>query len=402
VAELRAVTRRLDRDLDLLAVAGRAGLLVVRDGIGLAGRGEAARIPAARAIDALAAIEVDDEVGRPGCGAVAFGALPFVADPATDLIVPEVIVGRAEDGTRWVTSVGPAAAAAGSTPPAPPSPDPPATTEPSSFTVGPGRPPREWTDAVARATKRIRDGELDKVVLAREVRVEADEPFDVSTVLTRLRTAYPDCFITSIEGFVGASPELLVSRQGDIVRAHPMAGTTARRGDPQADARAASALFASPTYRREHQVTIDVVHDTLLPFCSYVDYEPEPSVVALANVQHLATRVEGRLSHPPASVLELVEALHPTPAVCGRPRAEALALIAELEGFDRGRYGGTVGLVDAAGNGTWAVAIRCAQIDGASARVFAGNGIVGDSDPDTELAETRAKFQAMLTALVRP
>ena len=145
-----------------------------------------------------------------------------------------------------------------------------------------------------------------------------------------------------------------------------------------------------------------MVHDTLLPFCSYVDYEPEPSVVALANVQHLATRVEGRLSQPPASVLELVHALHPTPAVCGRPRERALALIEELEGFERGRYGGAVGWVDAAGNGTWAVAIRCAQIDGTSARVFAGNGIVGDSDPDTELAETRAKFQAMLNALVRP
>jgi menaquinone-specific isochorismate synthase len=397
VADLRAVTRRLDRDVDLLAVAGRSGPLVVRDGIGLAGRGEAARFPAAGALDALAAIEVDDEVGRPGCGAVAFGARPFLPDAAAELIVPGTVVGRAEDGTRWVTAIGPAGSA-----PQLPDVEAPATVEPSTFAVRPGRPPSEWTDAVGRATKRIRDGELDKVVLAREVLVDADAPFDVSIILTRLRTAYPDCFLTSIDGFVGASPELLVSRHGDIVRAHPMAGTTARRGDPQADARAASALFASPTYRHEHQVTIDVVHDTLLPFCSYVDYEPEPSVVALANVQHLATRVEGRLSHPAASVLELVEALHPTPAVCGRPRAEALAVIAELEGFDRARYGGTVGWVDAAGNGTWAVAIRCAQIDGPSARVFAGNGIVGDSDPDTELAETRAKLQAMLTALIRP
>jgi menaquinone-specific isochorismate synthase len=402
VVELRATTRRLDRDVDLLAVAGRSGQLIVRDGIGLAGRGEAARFPASGALAALAAIEVDDEVGRAGCGAVAFGALPFLPDAAAELIVPATVVGRAEDGTRWVTSVHATEPAGGGAAPELPEAEAPATVEPSTFAVRPGRPPDEWTDAVARATKRIRDGELDKVVLAREVLVDADAPFDVSTILTRLRTAYPDCFITSIDGFVGASPELLVSRQGDIVRAHPMAGTTARRGDPQADARAASALFASSTYRHEHQVTIDVVHDTLLPFCSYVDYEPEPSVVALANVQHLATRVEGRLSHPPASVLELVGALHPTPAVCGRPRAEALALIGELEGFDRARYGGTVGWVDASGNGTWAVAIRCAQIDGASARVFAGNGIVGDSDPDTELAETRAKLQAMLTALIRP
>ncbi len=144
------------------------------------------------------------------------------------------------------------------------------------------------------------------------------------------------------------------------------------------------------------------MHETLLAFSSYVDYEPEPSVVPLANVIHLATQVEGRLSHPPASVLELVEALHPTPAICGRPVDAALALIAELEHLDRGPYAGAVGWVDAAGNGAFAVAIRGAVIDGPVARVIAGNGIVGDSDPPTELIETRAKLQAMLNAIVRP
>ena len=265
-------------------------------------------------------------------------------------------------------------------------------------TCVPRRPPAEWCDAVAAATARIRAGELDKVVLAREVvvtrrRADLGRPAcsDGSDRATRSASS------TAVDGFVGASPELLVGRRDDVVTAQPMAGTTARRGDPEVDAAAAAALFGSATYRHEHQVTIDMVHDTLLRFSSYIDYEPEPSVVALANVQHLATRVEGRLSHPPASVLELVQALHPTPAVCGRPRERALAVIAELEGFDRGPYGGAVGWVDAAGNGTWAVAIRCARIDGATAHVYAGNGIVGDSDPATELAETRAKFQAMLT-----
>jgi isochorismate synthase EntC len=181
-----------------------------------------------------------------------------------------------------------------------------------------------------------------------------------------------------------------------------MAGTAPRRGDPAADARLAANLLSSPTYRHEHQVTIDAVHDGLLAFSSYVDYEPEPSVVALANVAHLATSVEGRLSHPPASVLELVEALHPTPAVCGRPRDRALAVIGELEGLDRGHYAGAVGWVDAAGNGQWAVGIRGADIHGNVARLVGGNGIVGDSDPPTELIETRAKLQAMLAAIVRP
>ena len=239
-------------------------------------------------------------------------------------------------------------------------------------------------------------------MLARELVVTADQPIPIADVLLGLRRSYPGCFVFSVDGFVGATPELLVSRHGDIVRAQPMAGTAPRRGDPKADARLAAELLASPVYRHEHEVTIDMVHDTLLPFCSYLDDEAEPSVVPLANVQHLATTVEGRLSHPPASVLELVAVLHPTPAVCGRPREAALALIAEIEGLDRGLYAGTVGWVDAHGNGQWAVSIRCAQIREATARLYGGNGIVADSDPVSELAETRSKLQAMLTAIVRP
>ena len=183
-----------------------------------------------------------------------------------------------------------------------------------------------------------------------------------------------------------------------------MAGTAPRGGDPATDARLAASLLASPTYRHEHQITIDMVYDTLIPWCSYLDYEPEPSVVGVANVQHLATMVEGRLSQPAPSVLELVAALHPTPAVNGWPRDEARAWIEANEGFDRGRYAGTVGWVDARGNGTFAVSIRCADIDGTTARLVAGNGIVADSDPDTELAETQVKLQALLSAdsLTRP
>lgn len=405
-ADLIARTARLDHDVDLLAVAGADGVLFSRNRVGFGGRGVACRVPRALVAATLAAIRVDDPIGQAGTGPVAFGALPFLPGADADLVVPSLVVGRDLDGTRWVTSVAPAddapvdpvaaleALLAGE--PAGPQPGP------SAFEVRSSRPPEAWTDAVATATGRIRAGALDKVVLAREVVVTADAPIPVATVLTRLAQAYPDCFLYLVDGFCGASPELLVGRSGDVVRAQPMAGTAPRRGDPAADARLAASLFASPTYRQEHQVTIDAVHDGLLAFSSYVDYEPEPSVVALANVQHLATSVEGRLSHPPASILELVDALHPTPAVCGRPRQAALDVIAELEALDRGRYAGAVGWVDAAGNGQFAVSIRGASIDGAEARVVAGNGIVGDSDPPTELIETRAKLQAMLAAIVRP
>lgn len=390
---MRAITRRLDTDVDLL---GAGDLLFERSRLGLAGRGVAARVPFDEADAFLAAIDVEDDVGLPGCGPVAFGALPFEPGASCALVIPEEVWGRADDGTRWHTHI------------------PLEGTQkrldlsgisrerPSQFRVEPSRSPESWCELVEDATKVMADGPLRKVVLAREVVVTADAAFDRWTVLERLRTTYPGCHLYSVEGFVGASPELLVSRAGDIVRSHPMAGTAARGGDPASDARLAATLLASTKDREEHQITIDMVHDTLLNWCSYVDYEAEPSIVPVANVQHLATLVEGRLSQPAPSVLELVRALHPTPAVCGTPRDAALAFIREREGFDRDRYAGAVGWVDGRGNGSWAVSVRCAALDGATARVYAGNGIVAESDAQSELAETRAKLQAMLSALVRP
>jgi menaquinone-specific isochorismate synthase len=417
-----ARTRRLDADVDLLAFAGDDGFVFDTGRAGLAGRGRAlvldwpAGDPAAAARQvarALAAVAVDDEVGAPGTGAVAFGALPFVPGGPARLVVPETIVGRSGDGTRWITAVTEHGA------PVPGGgtghlPDPAAPTagdlrgpraarlQPQRYTVTAAHPPERWCDLVERATKAMAGGALDKVVLARQVEVATDRPLDRYAVLDRLRTAFPGCHVVGIGGFVAASPELLVSVSGDVVRSHPMAGTAPRGGDPARDQRLAAGLLASPVYRHEHQVTIDAVHDTLLGWCSYVDYEAEPSVVSVANLQHLATLVEGRLSRPTPSVLDLVAALHPTPAVAGRPLDRAVRWIAEHEGIDRGRYAGTAGWVDGAGNGAWAVSVRCAELDGASARLWAGNGIVAGSDPQAELAETRVKLQAMLSALVRP
>jgi menaquinone-specific isochorismate synthase len=405
---LLARTRRLDADVDLLGFAGGDGVLFERGRSGLAGRGCAARLPwpggdpaaAARTVaEALAGIEVEDEVRLPGCGPVAFGTLPFTPGASSELVVPAVVAGRADDGTRWITTIGDPAPGAGH-------PDLEAEVEPLAavqrFTVAAQRDPEDWCALVERATKAMAGGTLHKVVLARRIDIAADRPIDRLAVLERLRSAYPGCHIVSVTGFVAASPELLVSVAGDIVRSHPMAGTAPRGGDPTTDQRLAASLLASTKDRQEHQITIDMVHDTLLPWCSYLDYEAEPSVVAVANVQHLATMVEGRLSQPAPSVLELVAALHPTPAVAGWPRDEAVAWITEHEGFDRRRYAGTAGWVDSAGNGTWAVSVRCAEIEGSEARVWAGNGIVADSDPSTELAETRSKLQALLSAIVRP
>lgn len=428
---LAARCRRLDdADLadDLVAVAGAAGTLWEAQRVSLAGRGVAARVavdrssaPAAGAsvAEALAAIHVVDEVDAPGSGPVALGALPFDPTAPGDLVVPEVVVGRAEDGRRWVTTVLPAdatptdhdeavarlaaevraGAGAGRSLAGFIAGEP---TQPGAMEVRSTRTPAEWCASLAAARDELRDGAADKVVLARQVVVTADAPIPVDAVLRHLRSTFPASLRWSVDGFVGASPELLVARTDDVVRCHPMAGTAPRAGDPEADARLAAALSASEKNRVEHRHTIDLVHETLLPYCSYLDEEAEPSIVAMANVQHLATRLEGRLSQPAASVLELVGALHPTPAVCGRPRQAAMDLIARHEGLERDRYAGPVGWVDRAGNGAWAVGIRCAQIDGPVARVVAGVGVVADSDPGMELAETRAKMQALLAAIVRP
>lgn len=401
----RATTRHLDADIDLLDVGGEAGVVFERGTDGLAGHGEALRIEVdgcrpealASVTEALAAIEVDDDVDRPGTGPVAFAALPFDAARPATFVVPSLVVGRSADGAKWVTRVGDVPDDAALT-----SADGEPAARARRFEVTAVQDPDWWMDSVRGATKRIAEGAFEKVVLAREVRVTADAPIPRHLLLGRLRRAFPGCFSFAVGSMVGASPELLVSRAGDTVYAHPMAGTAPRGGDPTTDAELAAALLASTKDRAEHQITIDMVWETLLPFCSYVDSEPEPSVVAVANVQHLASIVEGRLSHPPASVLELVSALHPTPAVAGWPVAPALAHLRAHEDLARDTYAGAVGWVDARGNGTWAVGIRSAIVDGVTARLFAGVGVVADSDPEAELAETDAKFQAVLSAILRP
>lgn len=391
---MKAVTRPLDAPVDLNDVARGDGVLFVRDGVGFAGRGEAARAPAEFAVELLRSIDHD---GPDDCGPVALGCVPFRPGAAAELVVPATIVRKRPDGSVWITSVdGAASDALG--PAAPPQPGA------HSFHIEPLTPIATYLAAVEAVRDAVRAGELVKAVVARDVLVTSDAPIDVHGVLLRLRAAFGSSYRYSIDGFIGASPELLVAVDGPTVRSHPLAGTAPRTGDPATDDRLAAELLASTKNQIEHRVVIDMVHDTLLPWCSYLDWEPEPGVVRVANVQHLGTSIEGRLSQPQPSVIELVRALSPTPALGGHPRDAALELLAKVEGLDRGRYGGAVGWVDAAGNGAWAVAIRCAELsaDRTRARLFAGGGIVGDSEPLAELAETQAKLQAMLSAIVRP
>ena len=396
---MRAHTVPLTRDLDLNDVARGDGYLFVRDGVGIAGRGVAARVPLQDVPAALASIDHVDEVG--GVHPVALGVVPFEPGTPCELVIPAVLVGKAADGRRWVTTItgdglddSPADLTGGTRP----------TPRAQAFTVGPLTPVDRYLAAVTAARDAVRDGRLTKAVIAREVTVSSPEPIDVHAVLLRLKAMFGRSHRYSVDGFIGASPELLVEVRGNEVRSHPLAGTTPRTGDPDTDRRAAAELLASEKNQIEHRVVIDMIHDTLLPWCSYLDWEPEPSIVTVANVQHLGTAMEGHLSDPRPNVLELVAALSPTPALGGFPRADALALIAATEGFTRGRYGGAVGWVDATGDGTWAVAIRCAELspDRCSARLVAGGGIVAESEPLAELAETQAKLQAMLSAIVRP
>jgi len=392
---VHARTTSLERDVDLNDIARGDGYLFVRDGIGLAGRQVAARVDPSEALDVLRTIDHDDE-SNGEAGPIAFGSLPFLESDGGYLVIPHVVVRKTESGRTWLTTIGDA-----NIDDLLPLSRPTPTS--SRFVVEPVRPVERYRSAVEAARDAVRRGDLVKAVIARELMVTSEDPIDVHAVLLRLRASFGSSYRYSFDGLIGASPELLVSISDDMVRSHPLAGTTPRTGDPEIDAELGRALVDSVKDQIEHRVVIDVVHDTLLPYCSYLDWEPEPSLVPVANVQHLGTLVEGRLGEPRPDSLSLARRLCPTPALGGHPRDEALQLIEKVEGFPRGRYGGAVGWVDASGNGVWAVTIRCAEFsdDRRRARLVAGGGIVADSDPDAELAETQAKFQAMLSAIVR-
>jgi isochorismate synthase len=390
---LSAVT---DQQIDLNDFACNDGYLFVRDGVGVAGQGVAKRVDRSQIGATLSAISDDNQSGIDEAGPIAIGCIPFDSSKPHEFVIPKVVVGKTTAGQHWVTTIDDAEFGFGA----------PGDIRPfaASFTVNPGVTVDQYLEAVRLTAKAVRDKNIDKAVIARDVFVTTNLPFDVRAILQRLKASFGSSYRYLFDGFLGASPELLVAVEGNKVSSHPLAGTAPRTGNPTVDQKIASELIASTKNQLEHRIVIDMVHDTLLPWCSYLDWQPEPSIVAVANVQHLGTEISGQLSEPRASVLELAYALSPTPALGGAPKQAALEQIARVEGMDRGRYGGAVGYLNRSGDGKFAVAIRCAELDSTrmTARLFAGGGIVGDSEPISELAETQAKFQAMLAALIRP
>ncbi|WP_341360245.1 isochorismate synthase [Georgenia sp. M64] len=412
-------------------------------------------------VAAVSAMTVEDGVRLPGTGPVAFGSFAFSAgSPAGGvLVVPEVVLGRRE-GRSWLTTVrgaagdepgadelgveqpgveqpgvehlgvehsgvddlglddlglGPASVAATAR-----TPSPAPVTSPGEVRYADGAlSAREWSAAVAGVIARIRAGEVVKVVMARDVVATTERPLDVRHLLTRLAEGYPGCWTFSVDRLVGATPELLVRREKGLAACRVLAGTIRRTGDDADDLRRAAELARSSKDLEEHELAVASLVRALRPYCASINVPEAPFVLHLPNVMHLASDVtgvvDGALGHPSTyrthtpggsgpSSLALAAALHPTAAVGGTPTPAALAVLAEAEQMDRGRYAGPVGWIGADGDGEWGIGLRSGEIaadDPRRIRLFAGCGVVAASDPAAELAESEAKLQPMREALAQ-
>jgi menaquinone-specific isochorismate synthase len=406
---LVAWTVEVDDPGDLLSwlPAGEA-FAFLQGSDGIVGWGEAARLsrpgvaqsgPAlAVSVDRLlAAMTVRDDVGLPGCGPVAIVSLTFDPESSGSVaVVPKVVLGR-RGGRSWLTLVTPPGAV--EVPALRRRPTSAARSVPARLAAAvPSE--EDWRRAVVEAVRVLESGGLDKVVLARALDVEADAPIDVRSVAARLAERFPSCFTYVCDGLVGASPELLVRRLGRQAESLVLAGTMRRGTTPEEDAAIERGLASSAKNRHEHRLAARSVTEALAPIAMDVEVDPEPHLLRLPNVFHLATHVQAWLPTPAPTALDLAVALHPTAAVGGTPTAAALEHIRRLEAAPRDRYAGPVGWVDANGDGELALALRCAQVSGSRARLWAGNGIVAESDPDEEVAETNAKLDAALSAVL--
>lgn len=340
---------------------------------------------------------VRSQVDLPGSGLIAVGSFAFAAASGAGgvLHVPSMVVGR-QHGVAWVTTVSSAADLSGApTPDISEYPDAPKISEVDDGALS----GTEWTAAVGAAVERIQSGALDKVVMARDVVVRSEMPIDPRYLLRNLSDSYPNTWTYSVDGLIGATPEMLLRRQKGLVTSRVLAGTIRRTGDDEHDLALAASLARSSKDLEEHEYAVRSVADALSPHCSSMNVPESPFVLHLPNVMHLATDVAGVL-HEDVSSLALAASLHPSAAVCGTPTLAARDLIAELEQMDRGRYAGPVGWLDAAGDGEWGIALRCGELETPSQmRLFAGCGIVAGSEPDSELAESDAKLVPMRQAL---
>jgi len=390
--------------LDLLPAENPIAWL--RRGKGLVAWGVAARCVtsgADRFADAVdwwrsvtSAAVVRDEVGVPGSGLVSVGSFGFADDPGDSvLVVPRVVVGTRGD-RAWVTVIGDEGLA-----PLPELEVQPAVPAPRNITFADGAMSgAAWESVVAQAVARIEAGELEKVVLARDLIATSDDDIDVRWPLRQLAEHYAMCWTFHVDGLFGATPEMLVRRERGLVTSRVLAGTIRRTGDDEHDLALAGQLARSSKDLEEHEYAVRSVADSLAPYCSSMNVPEVPFVLHLPNVMHLATDVAGVVHDSDgANVLELAAGLHPSAAVGGTPTKVAVEMIAEIEGMDRGRYAGPVGWMDADGDGEFAIALRSAEVDGHQVRLFAGCGIVADSDPEAELAEAQAKFLPVRDAL---
>jgi len=434
---LFAVTTRVAADPSAVVFASRAPgedwfcfEQPDRDGAALAALGTVARLTAsgpdrfkrvaAQWRELVAGAVADAPDGPPGAGLVAVGGFAFAPDgghaphwagfEAADLIVPEVALARRGDDVRLTLA---ALAAPDDVPselaerlsgrvlkaePLPlldPSPA-------GRFRIDSVAPPEHYEHAVARAVERIRAGAFEKIVLAREVTVQAPTPHDVAAVFDVLRGGFESCYVFCAgrgdAAFVAASPELLIRRDGHRAQTVALAGSTRRSADPGVDDHLGERLLQSTKDREEQAIVVRRIARALRPHAVWVAAPDEPTLIKVANIQHLATPIRAQLTAP-LSAVELAGALHPTPAVGGEPHAAAAPVIPALEGIDRGWYAGAVGWTDANDDGEFCVALRCALLRGAEARLYAGVGVVRDSDPSAELAETEIKLGALLPVL---
>jgi salicylate biosynthesis isochorismate synthase/menaquinone-specific isochorismate synthase len=442
---LATLSLPLDADVDPSAVAcasrrpgepwfvfeqpdrGRAALAALGEVISLQASGATRFASVADRWRALSAAAVADPTDEPtGGGPVAVGGFAFAPEggaaphwqgfePAS-LTVPEVALVRGERGGEVRVRLTLAALACPDDVPeellerlegrvaelrtgALPLLDPAPT---GRFLLASAMPPEHYEQAVARGCELIAAHKLEKIVLAREVQVHAPGAYDPAAVFGVLRDEFPSCFVFCVgrgaSTLIAASPELLVRREGHRVSTVALAGSTRRSADPAVDAHLGEQLLRDESYREEHDIVARRIERTLRPHAIWVTAAPEPELVRIANIQHLATPIRAQLAAP-MEALELAGLMHPTPAIGGEPRSVAMPLIPALEGLDRGWYTGPVGWTDATGDGEFCVALRCALLHENVARCYAGNGIVRDSDPASELAETEIKLQALLPLL---
>ncbi len=369
---------------------------------GLIGWGEALRLEASGSNrileldqlwrDTVTSAEIIDEVTLPGSGLISFGSIAFSANSETTsvLVIPQVVIGK-QDGSLWITTINISEKDALDLI------DLASTFVPASFEPGQIS-TEQYKINVDKALEAIEANDIEKVVLARDLKATVSKDFNINPALKKLESKFETCYIYSVAGLFGASPELLVKVQHSEVSARVLAGTAGRGTDPGVDQAIGTALVESPKNRAEHKFAIDSLVASLEELCIEINVDAEPFSMALPNLWHLASDVKAVLNSDSSS-LQVVNALHPSAAVAGTPRDKALEVIEEIENVDRGRYAGPVGWLGADGDGVWAIALRGAQLKDQTLTAFAGCGIVAGSGAQAELEEAILKFKPIVDAL---